>query len=295
MKIGVHLPTYWPDYGTVPLSEAIVQTAVTASALNYDSVWANDTIIVTPEDDWAGYVIEPLTTLASLIHIVPNLQLGVCVLVLPQRNAILVAKQAAALSRLSNGRFILGIGSGWRETEFRFLNADYQNRGAHTDEAIAVMQALWQADHAAFDGSVYQFSQAMFYPKPHQNHVPLWIGGNSKTAVQRTAQYGNAWLPVNVTPQALAEGKKLLQQLKPAQPPAVAVELTIRILQTGQPVPDETTATLVGPPGKIASELQPYAAIGLSHLICDFESSSMDELLPQLHLFADQVMPALRR
>ena len=91
-----------------------------------------------------GQVIEPLVTLATLVHLVPRLTLGTAVLVLPQRNAILVAKQAAALHLLSGGRLVLGVGIGWRAEEFALLGADFAHRAAATDEAIEVLRTLWR-------------------------------------------------------------------------------------------------------------------------------------------------------
>src|SRR5262245_48055301 len=111
MRFGVHLPTYWDDYGSSPIHVAIEEAAKVAEALGYEGVWANDKVINpaaalrgTVE---AGQVIEPLITLATLVHLVPRLRLGSHVLILPQRHTILVAKQVAALQLLSQGRLIL--------------------------------------------------------------------------------------------------------------------------------------------------------------------------------------------
>jgi alkanesulfonate monooxygenase SsuD/methylene tetrahydromethanopterin reductase-like flavin-dependent oxidoreductase (luciferase family) len=140
MRFGAFLPTYWDDDGANPIPVAINEAATVAEALGYDGVWANDYVIKpaaavrgTVE---GGQVIEPLVTLASLVHLVPRLKLGTAVLVLPQRHPVLVAKQAAALHLLSEGRLILGVGTGWRAAEFALLGADFANRAATTDEAI---------------------------------------------------------------------------------------------------------------------------------------------------------------
>jgi alkanesulfonate monooxygenase SsuD/methylene tetrahydromethanopterin reductase-like flavin-dependent oxidoreductase (luciferase family) len=144
MRIGTFLPTYWMDYGAAGRRTAIEETAKAAQALGYESLWANDHIVAPASQESVGHIIEPLITLASLIHLVPDMRLGTSTLVLPQRNAILVAKQVAALDVLSGGRFILGVGSGWLAEEFAFLGADFAQRGAVMDEAIGVMRALWR-------------------------------------------------------------------------------------------------------------------------------------------------------
>jgi alkanesulfonate monooxygenase SsuD/methylene tetrahydromethanopterin reductase-like flavin-dependent oxidoreductase (luciferase family) len=136
MRFGVHLPTYWDDYGSSPIHVAIEEAALAAEALGYDGVWANDEVVHPAAAQRGtvegGQVIEPLVTLASLIHLVPRLRLGIAVLVLPQRNTILVAKQAAALDLLSQQRLILGVGVGWRAKEFALLGANFADRAAET-------------------------------------------------------------------------------------------------------------------------------------------------------------------
>ena len=148
MQFGAHLPTYWTDYGTSNMRVAIEEAAKAAEALGYTAIWANDSVMVPAGFSFQGHVtdkfqvIEPLITLASLVHLVPRIKLGTHVLVLPQRNAIIVAKQVAALDLLSESRLILGVGVGWRAEEFKLLNADFEHRGALADESIEVMRTL---------------------------------------------------------------------------------------------------------------------------------------------------------
>jgi hypothetical protein len=132
MQFGAHLPTYGDDYGPIPVRTAIAEAATAAEALGYASVWTCDRVLDPAAGGRPMPAIEPLMTLASLVHLVPRLSLGTAVLVLPQRNALLVAKQAAALDQRSEGRFIRGVGIGWRAAEFRLLGADFARRGATT-------------------------------------------------------------------------------------------------------------------------------------------------------------------
>ena len=152
MRFGVYLPTYWADYGTSNIRVALEEAAKTAEALGYAAIWVDDVVVVPSDHDSLDHVIEPLVTLATLVHLVPNIKLGISVLVLPQRNAIIVAKQVAALDLLSESRLILGVGVGWRAEEFKILNADFEHRGVVADEAIEVMHTLWRDPVAGFHG-----------------------------------------------------------------------------------------------------------------------------------------------
>ena len=135
MRFGLHLPTYWDDYGATPIHVAIEAAAQAAEALGFDGVWAND-LVINPAAARrgtleGGQVIEPLVTLATPVHLVPRLTLGTNVLILPQRHPVLVAKQAAALHLLSGQRLVLGVGIGHRAEEFALLGADFAHRAAH--------------------------------------------------------------------------------------------------------------------------------------------------------------------
>src|SRR5579859_4705303 len=190
MQMGAFLPVYWPDCGASTIRSAIEATALAAEELGYASIWANDHVIAPAHQADVGHIIEPLITLATLVHVVRRVRLGTSVLVLPQRQPILVAKQAAALDVLSGGRLLLGIGSGWLPEEFAWLGADFARRGSVTDEAIQVMRTLWQQPQASFQGRDVSFAEAVFFPKPVSAGPPIWIGGNSAAAIRRAARSG---------------------------------------------------------------------------------------------------------
>jgi probable F420-dependent oxidoreductase len=188
MQFGAHLPTYWDHYGTSDVRTAVTEAAAAAEALGYDSVWANDLVVVPAANVAGANAIEPLITLASLIHRVPRLRLGTSVLVLPQRNAVLVAKQAAALDLLSGGRLILGVGIGHREAEFAFLGANFAHRAAATDEAIEVLQTLWREPEANYQGRFHRLDAALMLPKPASGGPPIWVGGESPGGSPQSGQ-----------------------------------------------------------------------------------------------------------
>jgi len=291
MTFGVHLPTSWADYGTSNVRTAIVDTAQAAEALGYAGVWANDTVVVSPEHAWAGHVIEPLITLASLVNLTPHLKLGTSVLVVPQRNIFLVAKQVAALDVLSEGRLILGMGVGWREDEFAFMKADFEHRHAMTDEAIEVLRVLWREPVASFHGQFYEFSDALLFPKPVQGSLPLWMGGNKLSAIRRAAQFGDAWVPWGIDLDDFRVGVASLRELsKDRRCPTIAAEMYVRVDEPSKPGESES-AHIEGTPDAIARTLDQYQQAGLEYLICGFKADGVDDLLRQMRVFAEQIAP----
>jgi probable F420-dependent oxidoreductase len=289
MRIGVFLPTYWQDYGAAGVPASIEETAKAAQALGYASLWANDHVIAPADQPEMGTIMEPLTTLASVIHLAPQLHLGTSTLVLPQRHPVLVAKQAATLDVLSRGRFILGIGVGWLEKEFRYLGADFAQRGAVTDEAIAAMRTLWHEPSATMHGRFFNFSDAVFAPKPVAGSVPVWVCGNTRAAIRRAARLGDAWDPFGITLDAFTAGVAALRDQAGERTPTIAAHLRIRVGAA-----DDGRAHIAGSIEEVATTLAAYQRAGLEYLICDFVADGLDDLLRQMRSMVEQVAPALR-
>jgi probable F420-dependent oxidoreductase len=301
MRFGVHLPTYWDDYGSSPIHVAIEEAALAAEALGYDGVWANDEVVHPAAAQRGtvegGQVIEPLVTLASLIHLVPRLRLGIAVLVLPQRNTILVAKQAAALDLLSQQRLILGVGVGWRAKEFALLGANFADRAAVTDEAIEVMQTLWREPIAHYQGQFHHFDALSMPPHPIDGGPPIWIGGNGPRSIRQAARYGSGWLPFGMNLDAFRSGVSTLRELtREQQCPTIANEFYFRIEKPEEPAVVRSTTPwmptpFAGSPDIIAQQLEHYQQAGLAYALCLFESEDLDDLLRQMRIFAEQVAP----
>lgn len=302
MQFGVHLPTYWTDYGTSTMRVTIEEAAKAAEALGYAAVWANDSVMVPAGFRYQGHitdtfqVIEPLITLASLIHLVPRIKLGTHVLVLPQRDAIIVAKQVAALSLLAQNRLILGVGVGWRAEEFKLLSADFERRGAVADEALEVMRTLWREPVASFHGQFYDFADALFLPKPDEGGPPIWVGGLSPAAIRRTARIGDGWLPWGPALDEFKAGVASLRTLTQGRLcPLLAATVNLRIDNPGQPAGPTKSShipiTCAGGPDEIAHYLDQYRQAGLEYALCGFNAESVNDLLRQMHIFAEQVAP----
>lgn len=301
MRFGAYLPTYWNDYPDSSMTVAIVEAARAAEALGYDSIWANDEIIQPEEADTetmeGGQVIEPLVTLASLIHLTERITLGTSVLVLPQRNAMLVAKQAGALDLLSGHRFILGVGIGHRAEEFAALGADFKQRGAVTDEAIEVLQALWREPIATYHGRFHNIAAASMRPAPLEGGPPIWIGGDTLASVRRAARYGAAWLPYNWDLDAFGAGVTMLRDLtRGRQCPTIANVLNFRIHRPDEPAFVRSTTpwaptSLSGSADAIAQGIETYRQVGLEYALCGFDSEDLEDLLRQMRIFAEEVAP----
>jgi probable F420-dependent oxidoreductase len=294
VKFGLCLPNYGPATG----AEAIRQVAVAAEAAGYDSVWSTDHLLV-PEEHAPtfGRVIEALVTLGYLAGVTNRLILGTSVLVLPQRDPILVAKQAAAIDQLSGGRLILGVGSGWMEGEFDYLGVDFRQRGRISDEWLDVLYTLWRESRPAFQGERIQFDNAVFEPKPIQaGGPPVWIGGNSDAAMRRAATKADGWHPGGLDPAALAEYAGEVRRMAGERP--LTISLRLQVALDGKTSHDMTDRggrlRLGGPATAVIDTLHQYVAAGLDHLVCYFPQSTTTELLTHLERFAAEVMPAVR-
>jgi probable F420-dependent oxidoreductase len=144
-------------------------------------------------------ILEALMTLAHVAAVTARVTLGTEVLVLPQREPTLVAKQVSTLDTLSGGRVRLGVGVGWQESEYEALGADFGTRGARMDEAIGLLRAYWADARVDLGGKHYQATAMAMEPKPPQGRaLPIWIGGNSEAAYRRVGRLGDGWLASRV-------------------------------------------------------------------------------------------------
>jgi probable F420-dependent oxidoreductase len=143
---------------------------------------------------------DPLIWMAHVAAATTALRLITGVLVVPQRNPLVLAKQVATLDHLSGGRITLGIGVGWLREEFEALGVPFERRGARTDECIAAMRALWAADDASYRGTFVRFEGMSSNPKPVRGRVPIVVGGHSEHAARRAGRLGDGFFPATGTP-----------------------------------------------------------------------------------------------
>jgi len=151
-------------------------------------------------------IIEPFTVLTFLAAHTSKLKLGTGISILPQRNPVYFAKQAADVDVLSNGRLVVGIGTGWSAEEFGALNVPFEHRGSRTRDYLHVVRSLWCDDVSSFNGEFYQLPECVQSPKPVQTpHPPLFFGGESNPALRRVAEFGQGWMGYRLTPESLPE------------------------------------------------------------------------------------------
>jgi probable F420-dependent oxidoreductase len=195
MKYGIAIR----NMGPASTRETVAACARAAERLGFDALFVSDHLCIPPDETEGsgGRYLEVLTTLAYLAGITQRIRLGVSVLVLPYRPAVLVAKQIATLQELSGNRMILSTGVGWMRREFEALGVDPTRRGALTTETLRVLRHLFANDAAPYDGELVRFPPFVFLPRPPM--PPVWIGGNGDNAIARVLEFGDGWHPVMST------------------------------------------------------------------------------------------------
>ena len=138
---------------------------------------------------------EPFTTFAFIAGVTDKIDLITTVMILPQRQTVLAAKQAAEVALLSNNRFKLGIGVGWNELEYVGLNETFHNRGRRQEEQVDVMRKLWSEDSLDYTGEYHRIDKASINPRPSKT-IPIWFGGSAPALLDRVARLGDGWIPL---------------------------------------------------------------------------------------------------
>jgi len=199
MKLSVEFPSV--AYREGP--EAVARLAAAIEAIGYDHIDVFDHVVMpfpaegrpAPAYPPRMPVLEAFATLTFLAAVTKRVGLGTEILVLPQRQPLLVAKQVSTLDMLSGGRVRLGVAAGWQASEFEALGENFGDRGRRLDEAISLLRACWADEQIDFDGTFYRVSAMAMEPKPPQGGgLPIWVGGSSPQALQRVARLGDGWL-----------------------------------------------------------------------------------------------------
>lgn len=215
MNIGVVFPQ--TEFGNDP--GAIRDYAQTAEALGYTHILAYDHVLgANPErpGGWTGPYThltpfhEPFVLFGFMAGVTTTIGFCTGIIILPQRQTALVAKQAAALDVLSGGRLRLGVGLGWNEVEYRALGMDFKTRGARIEEQVRVMQRLWTEPLVSLHTADHDVADAGLNPLPVQRPIPVWFGGHSDQQLDRAARVAQGWLPNARTPD---DARPLLEAL----------------------------------------------------------------------------------
>jgi len=209
MHIGLVYPQ--TEYPADPA--AVRDYAQTAEALGFAHVLAYDHVLGANPDrpgGWSGpytyqtSFMEPFLLFTYMAAVTTRLGFATGILILPQRETALVAKQAATLDVLCGGRLRLGIGTGWNEVEYIALGQDFHTRGRRQEEQIEVLRALWTQELVTFKGRWHDIPDAGLNPLPVQRPIPLWLGGHADAVLRRLARLGDGWMPGFRTAEAAA-------------------------------------------------------------------------------------------
>ncbi|MCB8943258.1 MAG: LLM class F420-dependent oxidoreductase [Ardenticatenaceae bacterium] len=219
MRIGVVFPQ--TEFGSDP--GAIKEYAQTAESLGFSHILAYDHVLGANPDrpgGWRGPYThqsafhEPFVLYSYMAALTETIEFVTGILILPQRDTVLVAKQAAALDVLSNGRLRLGVGTGWNEVEYIAQNQDFHTRGQRQEEQIELLRLLWTQELVTFNGRWHTIPDAGLNPLPVQQPIPIWLGGYVDAVLRRVARIGDGWMPAQRTAQAAeADLAKLDQYL----------------------------------------------------------------------------------
>jgi len=279
MKIGLVFPQ--TEFGsTDPL--ALRDYAQTVEGLGFTHLLAYDHVLGANPDRPGGWTgpytftdpfIEPFLLFTYLAAVTTRLEFIPGVLILPQRQTALVAKQAATLDVLSNGRLRLGVGLGWNEVEYIALNENFHNRGKRFEEQIEVLRLLWTQELVTFEGRWHHIPDAGLNPMPIQHPIPLWFGGHHDAVLRRVAKMADGWLPMFRTAEAARPAlDTLARYVEEAGRPREAIGIEPR-LPYGDGNPDQWRAALEG-----------WRATGATHLSFNTMGVRFDS--PEKHLAA---------
>jgi probable F420-dependent oxidoreductase len=216
----VNYGIFFANVGPFADPEPFGHLVTAAERVGFESVWTVEHVVI-PVGYHATYpyhpsgkipipndtsIPDPLLPLAFAAAITKTIKLGTGIVILPQRHPLYMAKEAATLDRLSNGRLLLGIGIGWLKEEFDALGIPFGERASRTDETVRAMRSLWKGEPEAFESEFFRWGPVDSWPKPvHNSGVPIVVGGHSKAAAKRAARLGDGFFPGVFSPEELAD------------------------------------------------------------------------------------------
>jgi len=306
MQFGISLVVRGNDANV----DTFVRMAEVAEKQKWDCLWASDHLIM-PEmktsrypgradgelpPDWKRTYYQPFSVLNFLAAHTTRVRLGMSVLILPMRNPIEVSAQVAEMDQLSLGRVNFGVGVGWYREEFEALGYDFTERGRRTNDGLAIIKSLWTQEKTTIDGPYYSFANAQTGPKPYQKSgPPIYIGGNTRAAIARLAQFGDVWHPYKISPADLVDARAVLRAALEKSgrsasnfPIAVKVPLTF---QDGPPGKGQCVSE--GRPQDIIHGLKRYIEEGVTEFCFDIMNETRSNVLDTMSRFTQEVRPHL--
>ena len=293
MKCGINIA----NHRDLMSKRYIVETARMAEDLGIDSCGSRITSLCRRrcKKRYGPVYYDALTVLAYLAGVTRRVQIGTTVLIIPYRHPIVTAKAVASIDQLCDGRLILGVGAGWAETEFDILRLSFAERGRITDEYLRIMQTLWSQESPRYHGAYYTFSGFLFAPKPLQTPAPpLWVGGGSRAALRRTAEFAAAWHPNNHPFEQLQPDLQRLQALcreRGRVPAAFCPRYTVQLMPhaaaAGRPC-------MAGNVAQIGDDLLRLKALGATHVVLSTQTNDMVQFRQEIETLASEVLPRVR-
>ena len=293
MKLGLILPSYRDGAST----ESIDASSETAARLGWDSVFTTDHLLVEPSARSEDYfnIYDALVTLAHIAAKQPTLRVGISVVVVPMRNAIVLAKELATIDSLSGGRLIVGVGVGWNATEFEYVGEGdrFKVRGAYLEESVAVWRQLWRGDQGPFHGRFHDFEEIRFGPLPAQGEdVPIWFGGRDERALKRAGRLGQGYHssasgPASYEPRVPIIRAAAAEAGRPE--PTLSARMRVAFGQHDTPF-----YMLNGDPDAMIAELRQFEALGVSHVAVDFAETNPERHRDLMERFDREVVAAFR-
>jgi probable F420-dependent oxidoreductase len=230
MRLGL----FGANMGPCATPQGAVRIGTLAERLGYDSVWMGEHVVAPrpharPSPIEPDYpILDPVVTLAHLAGATERVRLATGIVILPQRNPVVLAKELASLDVLSRGRLLLGIGVGYLEPEMRAVGVPLEGRGSRADEYLRAMRCLWEDEAPAFRGSAVELEGVDAYPRPVQRPLPVVVGGHSRAAHRRAARHGEGWYGFNLDRASTAEQlESLRREEEAAGHPRGPLEVTV--------------------------------------------------------------------
>jgi probable F420-dependent oxidoreductase len=294
MRYGLCLP----NFTVLASAEAIETAADAAERLGWEAVWTTDHVLIDRSARGADYHVnfDALETLAWVGARHPRLRLGTSVIVVPQRNAVILAKELASIDALSRGRMIAGVGVGWNAVEFGNLGMSdrFHVRGAYLDETIELWRHLWSGSTEPFHGRFHDIGNFVFGPLPPQGErLPILVGGSAEAALRRAGRVGDGYHATATGPAGLAPRIPVIRAAaEEAGRPMPALSARVRVA-FDEPAPSSTPRpyAMRGSAEEIAAEVKAFADLGVEHLAMFIKADSAEELVRAAERFAADVAP----
>ena len=253
----------------------------------------------------SGESMEQITLLSYIAGQTSKIRLVTSVLIVPHRNPLIAAKSLATLDLLSEGRLVVGVGVGWMREEFQALGLPpFEELGAVTDEYIRASKVLWTEDDPHFQGKYISFDDISFLPKPVQKpHPPIWVGGESRPALRRTAELADGWYPLGSnptfpmgTPEQLKAGLERLAGYAERfgrDPSTIETIYRTHQFELLNQAAGPDRLPFVGDADQIAGDIRQYQDMGVTSMIWDFlrQTDDLDSMLGLMEDFSTQVWP----